>query len=180
MKRRHFISASGIAAASAAIGASARADGSPAPETGEDHAVRSCTIRCARFGDGSYPDIRLEVELKQFDSEEKHWTTPNIERFDLHWEGAKIPIPDRYWNDIVHMPLYVGSKEDKSRIRDDLDWRCTGSRPMRPRLSLSAARGTVLIEWERIEECDGRSKFVWIVARNGTVLRHHDLPMHEC
>lgn len=32
--------------------------------------------------------------------------------------------------------------------------------------------GTVLIQWDRPEECDGRSTIRWIVSKSGTVLRH--------
>ena len=47
-------------------------------------------------------------------------------------------------------------------------------------LSLSAEVGTVLIEWERPEECDSHSTIRWIISKSGVVLRHRHCPPHEC
>ena len=51
--------------------------------------------------------------------------------------------------------------------------------PLGTSRSLSAEGGTVLIEWERPEECDSHSTIRWIVSKSGTVLRHRHCPPHE-
>jgi hypothetical protein len=104
-----------------------------------------------------------------------------LTRFDLTWDGKRIPIAERFWNDLAGLRIQT-STLDPEKLAPQLQWKAqqflTGL--WRPRLSTSADGGTILIEWERPEECDGRSMIRWIVSKSGTVLRHRHCPPHEC
>jgi hypothetical protein len=91
-----------------------------------------------------------------------------LTRFDLTWDGKAIHIPERFWNDSVsrlHSPnIPLGDLFLFPLMTDHCSLGTSSS--------LSADGGTVLIEWERPEEGDGRSIIRWIVSKSGTVLRH--------
>lgn len=104
-----------------------------------------------------------------------------IKKFELEWEGKKIEIPERFWTDLAgfriqESPLKVDELQADKRFEAEqflasLD---------RPRVYISADGGTILIEWDRPEECDGRSTIRWIVSKSGSVMRHRHTPPHEC
>jgi hypothetical protein len=104
-----------------------------------------------------------------------------LTRFDLTWDGKAIPIPERFWNDIGGLMIQT-TTVDPSKFKEEKHWEALDfiKGLMRPRLTLSADGGTVLIEWRRPEDCDSRSTYRWIVSKSGTVLRHRDCPPHYC
>lgn len=186
ISRRSFLSATGMAAAVPASSITALAK--PGDTVGLDwNKVRNGgeqIIRCRQFHDGKFPDIQLHVAVKAPDPNDlgKDWDTPNVTRFELVWDKQKMTIPARFWNDISRMPLESYPESELKNLPDAQRWKLQSEiRGLRrPKLSLSAGKGTVLIEWTRSEECDSSSTFRWLVAKNGTVLRHHDMEYHEC
>lgn len=104
-----------------------------------------------------------------------------IKKFELEWEGKKIEIPKRFWADLAgfriqESPLSTAALPVEKRFEGEkflasLD---------KPRVYISADGGTLLIEWDRPEECDGRSTIRWIISKSGTILRHRHTPPHEC
>jgi hypothetical protein len=104
-----------------------------------------------------------------------------LTRFDLTWDGKAMNIPERFWNDLPGLRI-ESSTLDPEKLNPDLQWKAREflDRLEKPRLSLSAEGGTVLIEWVRPEECDSRSTIRWLVSKSGTVLRHRHCPPHEC
>lgn len=93
--------------------------------------------------------------------------------FDLTWDGKPVSIHPRFWADLVGLDIST-STLDPGSVQDihrwDADEFLNGLR--HPRVTVSADLGTALVEWERGEECDGRSMIRWIISRSGTVLRH--------
>lgn len=110
-----------------------------------------------------------------------HPGTTLLTRFDLTWDGKAMNIPERFWNDLPGLRLQI-STLDLKKLNPELHWKAHKFLEQldQPRLSLSAEGGTVLIEWDRPEECDSRSTIRWIVSKSGTVLRHRHCPPHEC
>lgn len=104
-----------------------------------------------------------------------------LTRFDLTWDGKAIPIPERFWNDIGGLMIQT-TTVDPAKFKEEKHWEALDfiKGLMRPRLTLSADGGTVLIDWRRPEDCDSRSTYRWIVSKSGTVLRHRDCPPHYC
>jgi hypothetical protein len=104
-----------------------------------------------------------------------------LTRFDLTWDGKAMKIPERFWNDLPGLRIETSSL-DPEKLKPELQWKAHEflERLEQPRLSLSAEGGTVLIEWERPEECDSHSTIRWIVSKSGVVLRHRHCPPHEC
>lgn len=104
-----------------------------------------------------------------------------LTRFDLTWDGKPIQIPDRFWSDLAGLRIET-STLDPAKLKPEFQWRAQEflENLEQPHLSLSADGGTVLIEWERPEECDGRSTIRWIISCSGNVLRHRHQPQHEC
>lgn len=104
-----------------------------------------------------------------------------IRRFDLTWDGKDMKIPERFWNDLPDLRISTSTLKPET-LKPELRWKAEefleGLR--QPRASLSAEGGTVLIEWERGEECDSHSTIRWIVSKSGVVLRHRHCPPHEC
>jgi hypothetical protein len=104
-----------------------------------------------------------------------------LKRFDLTWDGKDMKIPERFWNDLPGLRIQTSSL-DPEKVPPEIRWKAEqfleGLR--QPRVSLSAEGGTVLIEWERGEECDSHSTIRWIVSKSGVVLRHRHCPPHEC
>ena len=107
---------------------------------------------------------------------ERWWKGESIlTKFDLSWGGKSIPIDKRFWSDLAGFRVQVTPLE----IKDVADKHVSAFLEFlgnihQPRISLSADKGTVLIEWSRPEECDGRSVIRWMVAKSGTVLRHRN------
>lgn len=113
---------------------------------------------------------------------ERFWPGSNmIRKFELAWEGKKIEIPQRFWEDLAgfviqESPLDVaklppGQQADATEFLESLK---------RPHVFISADGGTILIEWERGEECDSHSVIRWMITKGGVVLRHRHTPPHEC
>jgi hypothetical protein len=104
-----------------------------------------------------------------------------VTRFDLTWDGRPVKIPGRFWNDLARLQIET-STLNPEKLKPELRWKAHGflEHLKQPRVILSAEGGTALIEWDRSEECDGRSTIRWIVTRSGTVLRHRYEPRHDC
>lgn len=104
-----------------------------------------------------------------------------LKKFDLEWEGRKIEIPRRFWADLTgfriqESPLSTAALPAEKRFEGE---RFLASLD-KSRVYISADGGTLLIEWARPEECDGRSTIRWIISRSGVILRHRHTPPHEC
>ncbi len=105
---------------------------------------------------------------------ERYWPGESLlKKFELRWSGKTVGIDPRFWSDLA------GLKIQDSLFRvEDISPDHVGAyfdflgKLQQPRLTFSADRGTVLIEWKRSEECDSHSVIRWIVSRSGTVLRH--------
>lgn len=104
-----------------------------------------------------------------------------LNRFDFTWDGKVTPIPERFWDDLPDLRIETSTLDPKS-LEPDLQWQAQDflSKLNQPRLILSADGGTALIEWVRSEECGGRSTIRWIISKSGTVLRHRHCPPHGC
>jgi hypothetical protein len=104
-----------------------------------------------------------------------------VKRFDLTWDGKAMKIPERFWNDLPDLRIEASTLNPET-LKPELQWKAEQflERLRQPRVSLSAEGGTVLIEWERPEECDSHSTIRWIVSKSGVVLRHRHRPPHEC
>lgn len=96
-----------------------------------------------------------------------------IRKFELQWDGQKIDIPERFWSDLAGFDLQTTSIKMED-LPDNMKPHFRGflSQLHKPKIHISADRGTVLIEWIRYEECDGHSKLHWIISKDGKVLRH--------
>jgi hypothetical protein len=175
MNRRHFVTASGLLAISPALRLNAE-EVKQEIDWNSVILVTKYTAQCEEFGDYSHPDIRLEVTLKpriQDQDKGEFFRTKNLIQFDLLWDGTKIQIPERFWKDITGIEIQIYPEEKiKNQTPDN---RARLARELRhPRLSLSAEKGTVLIEWQRAEDaCDCYSTFRWMITKSGAVLRHH-------
>jgi hypothetical protein len=107
---------------------------------------------------------------------ERWWRGESIlTKFELTWDGKPIPIDKRFWNDLAGFRIQVSPLE----VKDVPDKHVSAFLEFlgnihQPRVSLSADKGTILIEWSRSEECDGRSVIRWMVSKSGTVLRHRN------
>jgi hypothetical protein len=104
-----------------------------------------------------------------------------LTRFDLTWDGKAMNIPERFWKDLAGFRIQTSTLVPE-KLDPKLQWKAHEflERLDQPRLSLSAEGGTVLIEWERPEECDSHSTIRWIISKSGVVLRHRHCPPHEC
>jgi hypothetical protein len=198
MKRRSFLSLSALSAVPLAARA---ADDEPDASWWEDINNGAMTFT-ATTEDGK---ITLQVELfrpaedevteakdengefraYQYKGKDQpypfHPGSTLLKRFDLTWDGKDVKIPGRFWNDIPGLQIQT-STLDPAKLRPELRWDAKEflERLRQPRVSLSAEGGTVLIEWDRGEECDSHSTIRWIVSKSGTVLRHRHNPPHEC
>jgi hypothetical protein len=106
---------------------------------------------------------------------------PALVRFELFWEGTRVPIPERFWADLYGFRVQATPlKTDGIPERMRHSFEQFLAQLDQPRVILSADGGTALIEWERPEECDSRSTYRWMVTKDGRVLRHCDRPPHEC
>jgi hypothetical protein len=183
MNRRHFIHASGLLAASTTLLPAAEAD-EPLIDWNKITEPSEFTAKCAQFNDRSFPDIQLHVALKPKDPADPAawWQMRNLLKFDLVWDHHSVIIPGRFWTDLTRMKIQIYPESEQRNVPADKQWKLQQELEFlrQPRLSLSAGKGTVLIEWSRGEECDGRSTFRWMITKTGTVLRHHNLPWHEC
>lgn len=120
-------------------------------------------------------------QYKGKDMPERFWPGQSLlTRFDLTWDGKAMKIPERFWNDLPGFRIETSTLTPET-LKPELQWKAEkffeGLR--QPRVSLSAEGGTVLIEWERPEECDSHSTIRWIVSKSGVVLRHRHCPPHE-
>lgn len=186
INRRHFLAMTGMFTTASTLTGRAQEEKDDTPDLDWQKVQNASefTAKCERFHDGNYPDIQLHVALKprKPDSEGDSWNVPNVTRFDLVWDKQKVEIPGRFWQDIERMPLQLYPGAELRKIPEDKRWKIESAMRNlhRPRLSLSAGKGTVMIEWTRGEECDSSSTFRWIISKTGTVLRHHEMGWHEC
>ncbi|MGF1656795.1 MAG: hypothetical protein ACFCU3_07445 [Verrucomicrobiales bacterium] len=100
--------------------------------------------------------------------------------FELEWEGRKIDVPERYWTDLAGFRIQESAlkvDELSDSMRYDGELFLAGLE--KPRLYISADKGTLLIEWIRPEEGDGRSTIRWIISKSGSVMRHRHTPPRE-
>ena len=113
---------------------------------------------------------------------ESYWPGRTLlRRFEVEWDGKKIDIPEQHWADLAGFRIYESNLDltpmtsaqvrEASRFLAELE---------RPWVTISADGDTLLIEWQRSEECDTRSTIRWIIRKDGTILRHRDTPPHEC
>ncbi|SHK09160.1 hypothetical protein SAMN02745181_3237 [Rubritalea squalenifaciens DSM 18772] len=103
-----------------------------------------------------------------------------IRKFELTWDGKKIDIPERFWADLAGFRLQQSSLKLED-VPDDQKPYARGflSHLNKPKIHISADRGTVLIEWTRSEECDGHSRLHWVISKSGKVLRHRTMAPHN-
>lgn len=200
MKRRSFLSLSALSAVPVVASA---ADNSPEPDWYETVSNETLTFK-ATTEEGK---ITLQVELiRPAEDEVTETKDPDgpdgavrfmykgkvqpypfypgntlLTRFDLTWDGEAMKIPERFWNDLPGFRIQTSTLDPK-KLKPELQWKALKFLDSldQPRLSLSADGGTVLIEWDRPEECDSRSTIRWIVSKSGAVLRHRHCPPHEC
>jgi hypothetical protein len=104
-----------------------------------------------------------------------------IKKFELEWEGKAIKIPERFWSDLA------GFRIQNSPLKPEelpAERRFEGEQFLasleKPRVYISADGGTILIERDRPEECDGRSTIRWMLSKAGAVMRHRHTPPHDC
>jgi hypothetical protein len=198
MKRRSFLSLSALSAVPVVASA---ADDAPEPDWYETINSDALSFK-AKSEEGN---LVLQVELfcppddevtqvtdkkgehryfqyKGKDMPTRFWPGQSLlTRFELSWDGKAMNIPERFWNDLPGFRIETSTLEVE-KLKPDLQWKAHQFLESldQPRLSLSAEGGTVLIEWNRPEECDSRSTIRWIVSKSGTVLRHRYCPPHEC
>ena len=104
-----------------------------------------------------------------------------IKKFELEWEGKKIEIPERFWTDLVGFRIQESPlKLDELPAQKRYEGEEFLASLHKPRVFISADGGTILIEWDRSEECDGRSTIRWIISKSGAVMRHRHTPPHDC
>jgi hypothetical protein len=78
-----------------------------------------------------------------------------ITRFDLSWDGKRVPIPKRFWNDIYEFTIDVSTVDEKTITgRAVYDYADFLHQLVQPRVILSEDGGTALITWQHGEECD--------------------------
>lgn len=113
---------------------------------------------------------------------ERFWPGSSlIKKFELVWDGKPIEIPKRFWEDLAGFTIQSSSLEvDKLPSEQQAAAAEFLENLTRPHVSISADGGTILIEWERGEECDGHSVIRWMITKGGVVLRHRHTPPHEC
>ena len=198
MKRRSFLSLSALSAVPIVATAADDAPEADWYETVNTHELKHRAVT----EDGK---ITLQVELfyppedeiteakdekgehrcyqyKGKDMPARFWPSQSLLiRFDLTWDGKAMNIPDRFWSDLAGLRI-DSSTLDVEKLKPELKWKASEFLEglKKPRLSLSADGGTILIEWARSEECDSRSTIRWIISKSGTVLRHRHEPPHEC
>jgi len=96
-----------------------------------------------------------------------------LTKFDFSWGGKSIPIEKRFWSDLAGFRIQVSPLDIKDIAEKHIQAFLEFLGDLyQPRVSLSADKGTILIEWSRSEECDGRSTIRWMVSKSGTILRH--------
>lgn len=179
MNRRQFLTTAGIAASTAPL---AHACGDEESFLNWEKVIRVdfYVFACEQATDGKHPKIHLEVKLSR--PEANRVIPAKIESFKLTWDGQDVPIADRFWKDLEGMSIETYPEVERARLNPNQKHQLDREllRLKQPRLSLSAGGSTVLIEWQRGEDCDGLSTFRWIVSKSGTVLRHHHSPYHSC
>lgn len=198
MKRRSFLSLSALSAVPVVARA---AEDAPEPDWQETVTSNVMRFRCSDAEDRVVLEVELfqpaESDIKEATDakgEHLHYLYKDqpqpypfrpgvnlIRRFDLTWDGKAMKIPERFWTDLPDMRIDT-STLDPEQVPPNLHWNAKEflERLRQPRVSLSAEGGTVLIEWERPEECDSHSTIRWIVSKSGVVLRHRHCPPHEC
>jgi hypothetical protein len=192
MKRRSFLSLSGVAAPLTSLsGAEVFPNDTPAdlwwPMVNEVERFRAVsvenrlvlTVSLERPGEEEMAPIVNDGQVIGYSLRGRRLVGkffPGISvlsAFDLVWDGRPIAIPPRFWEDLAGFRIQTLSVDLNTLVLEerakaeaylaDLD---------QPRLILSADEGTALIEWDRPEKGEIKSTFRWIISRSGTVLRH--------
>lgn len=108
-----------------------------------------------------------------------------ITKFEFTWDGQRIDIPRRFWDDLM-MPLSGVVKDVDKMGPDELaefEAEQYEALQFRPRLSVSSSdsEGTAMIEWSRsLLSCDTYAVERWIISKKGAVLRHTFISPHRC
>lgn len=100
-----------------------------------------------------------------------------ITKFEFTWDGQRIEIPRRFWEDLM-MPLSAVAADIDKMSGDEL-YEFVAEQDSeyadRPRLHISSSdtEGTALIEWHRsLLHCDKSAVERWIISKKGAVMRH--------
>lgn len=211
MKRRSFLTIT--SAAPMCLGISASAQEVDIPETKEANARAQWQEHEKTFYSGTFESseglLRLEVALidendevteetiQTSDGEATRYTFKGellprglppmvgiIKRFRFVWDGRKIPVAKRFWNDFGGCRLTRCTVENKTippellPAFDDYQKNLDG-----PKLILSADGGTALIEWRIIDTgacCGHPATMRWMISKNGHVMRHHHTTPSQC
>ena len=115
------------------------------------------------------------------------WVRPTdgvLKSFRFFWNDREVPVEKRFWDDfggcvIEATPLTAEKMAEEQRLAfeeflEGLD---------RPKVILSADRGTALIEWRIIDTeacCGHRATVRWIIGKSGTVMRHRHTTPSMC
>jgi len=140
------------------------------PEDGE---ISEASGSKGEFSHYTYKGVKLE---------EGFWPGRSLlVDFSFKWAGEAIPVAERFWKYLPGFRILV-SDLDAAKVGDKLAGKLEEFKEGLgcPRVIPSGDGGTALIEWERGEECDGRSTIRWIISRSGVVMRHRHTPPHEC
>lgn len=106
-----------------------------------------------------------------------------ITKFEFSWDGQRIEIPRRFWEDLM-MPLSGVTKDVDKMSGEDLHEFVAEQESEyadRPKLYVSSSKteGTALIEWRRsLLDCEESAFERWIITKSGTVLRHTLIAPH--
>lgn len=76
-----------------------------------------------------------------------------VSRFEIIWDGRKIPVPEMFWNDLYGLSL--PSLKMLRKPQNDEEMFAVELRDeslLYPKLSLSSTGGTLLISWIRPED----------------------------
>jgi hypothetical protein len=179
MKRRHFLALASAAALPAHAAEPASPEPAPRDWWPDVKEVRTFT---ATSPDGV---LQLKVALAPPDDATAKNDAPQrdmkLTRFDLSWDDKPVPIPRRLWSDLTGFRLQA-VKVDESKLTENetLELLQFSRGLERPRLVVSPADNTALIEWQRPEEGGTNAMVRWMVSRGGTVLRHQEPPEGGC
>ncbi len=193
MKRRHFIAISGLAAPANAMAADVQEAWWEHVEnvlrftakSEERNLTLGVELEIPREGDlVKLPSVDEEYAGYSYRDEKlplRFWPGEAlIKKFDLKWDGEVVKIEKRFWRDLAGFVIQTVPNKPALREGDSGRYHEFLTGLLQPRIMLSAEKGTALIEWDRPEECDGRSTVRWIISRSGTVLRHRYEPFHDC
>ena len=200
LPRRRFLTALGFALPGGALAIEEKEDDTDQPIEWETENLLEGAFH-EESGDGGEPDVTLSVRLERLKHDaiveaadgsrtyrgEKVPDYSNaiynastvIRAFTLEWNGRRIHIPKRFWNDLGGFDIQIMKSSRPPFVgKVGLSWEEADGWLRRPRVYLSDEGETILIEWRKAHEGDCHSSVRWIVSKAGTVLRHRvtDLP----